>query len=222
MLIIPNFVDTDMYRAGSSMVVPDKELFPDTTVLKLMYAGNIGHAQDWEPLIRVAHKLKEAPVAFWIIGEGVLKDQLKKQIEDNGLNNLFLLPYQPRERMPGIVNYADIHFIFMNPQLDGQGLPSKVYSIMACKKPLLITSGLDTPLYNFLKDKDCAFLISEAEIERKCDQIVAVLNSLIENRSVMKDFGEHAFKIIQKKYAKDTVIKQYMQLSKNLLDSRTT
>lgn len=43
--IIPNFVDTDLYNPKN--VIPlDEKLFPKTHALKLLYAGNIGLAQD--------------------------------------------------------------------------------------------------------------------------------------------------------------------------------
>ena len=52
-----------------------------------------------------------------------------------------------------INNYADIHFIAINQQMEQEGFPSKVYTIMACAKPIIVVTGQDTPLYNFLKDK---------------------------------------------------------------------
>lgn len=52
--IIPNFVDTDLYRQGVDTEVLDERIFPRNENLKLVYAGNIGFAQDWTPLIRLA------------------------------------------------------------------------------------------------------------------------------------------------------------------------
>lgn len=53
--IIPNFVDTDLYNPTN--VEPlDENIFPKTDSLKLLYAGNIGHAQDWRPLVALVEK----------------------------------------------------------------------------------------------------------------------------------------------------------------------
>ena len=55
--IIPNFVDTDLYNPKN--VIPlDEKLFPKTHALKLLYAGNIGLAQDWSPLVALVEKTK--------------------------------------------------------------------------------------------------------------------------------------------------------------------
>ena len=79
----------------------------------------------------------------------------KKQLD---LNNLHILPYQARTLMPAILGYSDVQFIFMNPDMDMQGFPSKVYTIMACAKPLLVSSGKATPIIGFLQKCDCAQL----------------------------------------------------------------
>lgn len=81
--IISNFVDTAIYHpAANESNQINQQLFPETSSLKLMYAGNIGHAQDWDTLIRLANELKSYAVMFFVIGEGVLKDHLhaEKQI----------------------------------------------------------------------------------------------------------------------------------------------
>ena len=217
LVVIPNFVDTGIYKPVTDDNVLDKELFPDKPVLKVMYAGNIGHAQDWEPLLRVAGNLKSLPIEFWVIGEGVVKEAFRKDIEAGKLINIHLLPYQSRERMANIVGYADIHFIFMNPQMEGLGFPSKVYTIMACKKPLLVVSGENTPLYHFLKNKQCAFLIKEPDIDKKCAEIESVLRTLIDDKMSMDSFGQNGFDIIQKQYSKKAVIHQYVEVVKNVL-----
>ena len=49
-----------------------------------MYAGNIGLAQDWIPLINLASDLKNEEIEFFIIGEGVMKEYLEKEKSING------------------------------------------------------------------------------------------------------------------------------------------
>lgn len=62
--IIPNFVDTEVYRPVADSKMINRSIFPHTSELKVMYAGNIGHAQDWAPLIAVAKTMKGMPVRF--------------------------------------------------------------------------------------------------------------------------------------------------------------
>src|SRR5690606_25771079 len=82
--VIPNFVDTDLYKPLESEPVLDRNLFPEKPcTLKVMYAGNIGHAQDWRPLIQAAIALKDSAVEFFIIGEGVLKESITNEVRSH-------------------------------------------------------------------------------------------------------------------------------------------
>ena len=140
--IIPNFVDTEIYHPLlNNKLNIDPSLFPESDSLKLMYAGNIGHAQDWIPLIELVNELKEESVEFFVIGEGAMRGFLESEKKSKNLKNLHLIAYQPRELMPSLLAFSDLQFIFMAPKTEGHGFPSKVYTIMACAKPIMVCSG---------------------------------------------------------------------------------
>ena len=212
--IIPNFVDTDIYKPLSdSSLNLNTTLFPDTKSLKIMYAGNIGIAQDWKPLVGLANELKAEAVEFFIIGEGAMKEYLEKEKREKDLTKLHIIPYQPRELMPSLLAYSDIQFIFMAPQTEGHGFPSKVYTIMACAKPLIVCSGENTPIVNFLKDKNCAFLITEKGLDKKIMKISDILANTPKEEFSRK--GVSGYSYIAKDYSKESVTGKYVDLVKN-------
>ena len=213
--IIPNFVDTDLYRSGVSTDVLDKSLFPDTDSIKLLYAGNIGFAQDWEPLIKLAEKTKGLNVEYFVIGEGVMKSYVEDKKKELQLDKLHVLPYQPRNLMPAILAYSDVQFIFMTPQMEGQGFPSKVYTIMACGRALLIGSGKNTPIVNFLEPVGCAKLVYEYDVEKKTDEMAQWLSSV--TREELRSMGAKGEKTIQEGYTKEIVTRKYVDLINQLL-----
>ena len=208
--IIPNFVDTELYRQVDWKGRLDSTLFPDTDSIKLLYAGNIGHAQSWEPLIELADRTRELNVEYIVIGEGAKRDYVASEIERRGLKKLRLLPYQPRELMPAILSYSDASFIFMAPKSDTDGFPSKVYTIMACERPLLVLSGENTPIVNFLKDKGCAKLITEQDFGKKVEEMVVWLRSV--TREELKEMGRKGLAEIEAKYTKEKVTDMYVEL----------
>jgi len=214
--IIPNFVDTSIYKPVLKRRNKiDYQLFPKSNSLKLMYAGNIGIAQDWETLLKVAKQLKDDNIEFFIIGEGVMKEYLVNEVEKNCLNNIHIIPYQKRELMPDLIAYSDLQFIFITPQTENQGFPSKVYTIMACAKPMIVSSGNDTPIANFLKDKECAYLIAEKNADKKINQIVKTLK--IASKDELQKKGERGFKEIAMNYSKEKVTDMYVNLANSLL-----
>ncbi|MBQ5496701.1 MAG: glycosyltransferase family 4 protein, partial [Prevotella sp.] len=124
--IIPNFVDTDLYHAYEWRGVLDPTVFPDNDRLKVLYAGNIGYAQDWEPLLELAARTQDIAIDYIIIGEGVSKPYLEQEARRRGLKHVRILPYQPRKLMPYILSYSDLNFIFMSKKMEDDGFPSKV------------------------------------------------------------------------------------------------
>ena len=210
--IIPNFVDTALYRPGVGHADLDPALFPETPSLRVVYAGNVGLAQDWEPLVALAESLREAPVEFFVIGEGVRHAWLAEQA--SALPKLHILPYQPRHLMAQVLDYSDLQFIFMHPDMDGQGFPSKVYTVLACARPLLVCSGAGTPIVNFLSGLDCAKLVAERDASAKVAQMAAWLSSV--DRPTLRSMGKNGLKVIESQYSKDVVTRQYVALMNEL------
>lgn len=219
--IIPNFVDTDIYKPLSMKQVQlDRTYFSNSSSLKIMYAGNIGYAQDWDSLLRVAANLKDENIEFFVIGDGVMKDHLKKELVRLQLSKVHVIPYQPRKLMPSLIAYSDIQFIFMAPQTEGHGFPSKVYTIMSCGKPLLVCSGVNTPIINFLQNKGCAFLITEKDSEKKANQVVQILQSV--DRQILTKMGTHGMSDIQENYSKEVVTNMYIELVDSMMTKPST
>ena len=213
--IIPNFVDTDIYRSGVSTTELDKNLFPDTDNIKLLYAGNIGFAQDWEPLVRLAEKTRDLNVDYFLIGEGVKKSFVEEKKKELGLDRLHVLPYQPRHLMPAILAYSDVQYIFMTPDMEGMGFPSKVYTIMACGRPWVVCSGKNTPMVNFLDPVGCAKLVTTHDLEEKTDEMATWLSSM--TREQLREIGSKGESVIKAQYTKEIVTAQYVELCESLL-----
>lgn len=214
--IIPNFVDTDLYRSGVSTAVLDKSLFPENDNIKLLYAGNIGWAQDWKPLLKLAEKTRNLPVEYFLIGMGKMRSWVEEQKQALGLDKLHILDYQPRHLMPAILSYSDLQYIFMTPESEGMGFPSKVYTIMACGRPLLVCSGENTPIVNFLKPIGCAKLITDHDLDRKTDEMTQWLAGM--TREKLRQMGAKGEAVVKAEYAKEIVTNKYVELVNSLLE----
>ena len=210
--IVPNFVDTELFKPISKEVELPNPFKKDPHKVRLLYAGNIGFYQDWEPILFAAKKLIDTNIEFWIIGEGIKKDFLIQEVEKHNLTNIKVLPYQDRELMPLINSFADIHFISINKEVEQEGFPSKVYTIMACSKPMIVITGENTPLYNFLKPLNCSILISN----NRNEDFVHSITELAYNESKKQELAQNGYDIIQQCYTKEKVVAQYINLFENL------
>ena len=209
--IIPNFVDTELYRP--------LERNASSGMLRILYAGNIGYAQDWDLLLDLAEKTADLPLTYCVVGEGVRREHLIEGIDARHLRNFRLLPYQPREKMPELLAASDANFIFMLPSMDRQGFPSKVYTIMACARPLIVSSGEDTPIVNFLDGMPCAKLFCGDD---RAEAMAAYLHNLLEGgvakaREELLRMGESGRKLIEEQYSREKVTSRYVELLESLL-----
>ena len=210
--IVPNFVDTELYKPISKEVELPTPFKKDPHKIRLLYAGNIGFYQDWEPVLFAAKKLIDTNIEFWIIGEGVKKEYLIKEVEKYNLSNIKVLPYQDRELIPMINSLADIHFISISKEMEQEGFPSKVYTIMACSKPMIVITGKNTPLYNFLKLLNCSILISD----NRNEEFVLAINELANNETKKAELANNGYNIIQKYYTKEKIVGQYLKMFENI------
>ena len=210
--IVPNFVDTELYKPISKEIELPIQFKKDPHKVRLLYAGNIGFYQDWEPILFAAKFFRDTNIEFWIIGDGVKKEYLKKEVKKHNLSNIKVLSYQNRELMPMIYSFADIHFISISKEMEQEGFPSKVYTIMACSKPMIVITGENTPLYNFLKPLNCSILISN----NRNEDFVHSITELANNEIKKQELALNGFNIIQQYYTKEKVVAQYLNLFENL------
>lgn len=210
--IIPNFVDTELYKPLAQKLELPTIFGDDNGKIKILYAGNIGFFQDWEPVLFAAKELLNDNVEFWVIGEGVQKEYLETEVQNQNLSNVRIFPYQSRELIPIINNYADIHFIAINQQMEQEGFPSKVYTIMACAKPIVVVTGENAPLYNFLKDINCSELITN----NRNVNFTEAIRKLAFDKELRVRLGNNGYEEIIKNYSKKVVVSKYANLLKSL------
>ena len=213
--IIPNFVDTDLYVTEPSTNLPP-EFLSKPGFTNMLYAGNIGLAQEWDLVLNLAKEIKGESVIIWIIGEGVKKEYLKSQIEKHELSNIKLLPYQDRKYMPAINLFADFHFIAMDKSMENEGFPSKVYSIMASGRPMVIVSSENTPITSFLNETDTSLLVTDHSLSGFKDAVL----KLAGDQDLRISLGANGREIIEESYTKEKVINQYTDLFEKIISNK--
>jgi len=209
--LIPNFVDTELYSEKNSIQLPgDFQKIKGYT--NMVYAGNIGLAQEWDLIINLAKEIDEYKITIWIIGEGLKKSYLKSEIKKYNLKNIKLLPYYDRKYMPAINMFADIHFIAMNKRVEKFGFPSKVYTIMASGKPILVVSSEHTPIVSFLRDLDSALLVTDHSLSSLKKKLLTLHRSV----DLRDRLGNNGRIEIKRRYTKQIVIDKYTDLFEKL------
>lgn len=107
---------------------------------KVMYAGNVGAAQDFETILNAAERLRHVRDLRWmIVGDGRMRNWVAEEIERRGLHGSIVLYEQsPIERMPYLLAMADVLLVSLSPNcISKLIIPSKLQSCLATGKPIV-------------------------------------------------------------------------------------
>lgn len=116
------------------------ELTAHAGCFKLMFAGNLGDAQDFPALLDAAARLRHRPDIHWLIlGDGRAAEGVRAGITERGLQGtVFMLGRHPLERMPAFFAGADALLVSLKPEpIFAMTIPGKVQSYLAAGRPLL-------------------------------------------------------------------------------------
>lgn len=137
--VIYNWVD-------ENAIIPVKdeenELFEEFGIgrdkFRVVYAGNLGNAQNIEFVVNASRRLKDnSLIEFIIFGKGGLEDEIKATKAKEQLDNLKILPLQPYERVAKVYGLGHVCIVACKPGLGGAAMPSKTWSIMSSGRAVL-------------------------------------------------------------------------------------
>lgn len=107
---------------------------------KIMFAGNIGAAQDFETIIAAAERLQQYNDIHWIIvGDGRMRGWSEAEVKKRGLIDSFhFLGRYPLEAMPVFFSQADTLLVTLRKEpIFALTIPSKIQSYLACGRPVI-------------------------------------------------------------------------------------
>jgi colanic acid biosynthesis glycosyl transferase WcaI len=129
-----------IFDDDTGAVAPAPELAAHAGAFKVMFAGNIGDAQDFPALLAGAEATRAQPDIHWlIVGDGRQADWVRSEIVRRGLQStVFMLGRHPIERMPEFFNAADALLVSLKAEpIFAMTIPGKVAAYLAAGKPLL-------------------------------------------------------------------------------------
>lgn len=117
------------------------EVAPYADCFNVMFAGNIGEAQDFPAVLHAAEILREErPALRWlIVGDGRAAAMVRTEVELRGLQKCFiLLGRHPMERMPAFFRSASAMLATLKRDpIFSMTIPGKVQSYLSAGVPLI-------------------------------------------------------------------------------------
>jgi glycosyltransferase involved in cell wall biosynthesis len=159
----PNFAE-DIYSQPVAAMEAAKcsSLIPPG--FRVMFAGNIGQAQDFPTMIGAADLLRNEKHIQWIVvGDGRALPWVKEEVARRGLGETFhLVGRVAMDKMPQWFAVADAMLVTLrNQPIFALTIPGKIQSYMAASKPII--AALDGEPASVVNDANCGFCVSAGD-----------------------------------------------------------
>ena len=207
--VIYNWVDAESVRPVAKEDNPLYEEFGlSREKFTVVYAGNLGNAQNISILLDGAKKLPE--IQFAIFGTGGLENDIRKRILEEGLKNVHMHPLQPYERVSQVYSLGDACVVSCKAGLGGSAMPSKTWTIMSCARPV-IASFDEGELKDILENNNCGVFSHAGNLE----EFISAIRSLKDNREKCVGMGNNARQFILNNLTKEVGTKKYVDIIKS-------
>lgn len=123
-----------------STVIPAVEVPPADGMFSIMFAGNIGDAQDFPAILDAAEQLNvDKDIRWLIVGDGRASEWVRSEVLRRGLEHCFLLLGRyPADRMPSFYKHADALLVSLKDEpIFAMTIPGKLQSYLAAGIPVL-------------------------------------------------------------------------------------
>jgi glycosyltransferase involved in cell wall biosynthesis len=200
LILIPNFSDTDLFRPDER----DEEFRAakglDGKFLAL-YAGAMGASNGVYQLADAAAVLKQRGddrVQIVLVGDGNERPALERRVEKEGLDNILVLPPQPREAMPKLVGACDVTLTVFAPHpVLALNSPNKFFDSLAAAKPVIV--NVDGWLRRLVEENDAGIYVPAGDPNALADGVVALAGQPDRLRAM----GENARSLALREFARD-------------------
>lgn len=171
---------------------------------RVVFAGNIGAAQDFETIIATAEKLKGYQDLQWIIiGDGRRLEWVKEQVAMRGLSASFhLMGRYPPEAMPAFFAQADVMLVTLkrDPAF-ALTVPGKIQSYMACGRP--IVAALDGEGGRLISESGAGLSSPAEDVDALAESVLAMYRMSKEEREMM---GKRGKEYCEENFERDMLI----------------
>lgn len=206
--LIPNFVDLEDMAPLPRHNAFSREHGLDGHFV-VTYAGNMGPAQGLETVLACAARLRDDPrVLFLFVGGGADQEPLRARAREWALHNVRFLSHQPYAVVPQIYAASDLCLVPLSGQAGFDAVPSKVYRIMACARPLIVSAPADADLAGLVQAARAGLVVPPDSP----DALAQAVREAIANPDRGAAMGEAGRAHVQAHYARRTISAQYEAL----------
>jgi glycosyltransferase involved in cell wall biosynthesis len=184
---------------------------------KIVFAGNIGEAQDFPSILSAAKTLKEQGVniKIFVLGDGRAFELVKSAVIEKELSAIVtLLGRYPLEIMPSFYAAADALLVTLkDSKAFSMTIPGKVQTYMEAGKPILtMLSGEGSRI---VEEAGCGLISNSGDFQQLANNMIEMANY---SQEQLAGFGKNAKAYAKKEFDRDRLIDQLESWFKELAE----
>lgn len=163
----PNWVDAQL---EDSNIIATPE-FPSG--FNVLFAGNIGDAQDMPHILEAAKILKDSGINFILVGDGRGKKAAEDYKNTNNLSNVYFMGRHPLEAMPSFFAKADLLLLALkDEEIFKLTVPAKLQAYMSAGKPII--AMINGEGGDVIREADCGWSVPAEHSKELAEQILQI------------------------------------------------
>lgn len=213
-VVVYNWVDEKLITPIDRQDNPFyREFGLDREKFRVVYAGNLGNAQNIDVILNTAARLKgDESIEFTIFGSGGLESDIKKRIASESLKNVKMLPLQPSNKVSCVYSLGDLCIVSCKAGFGGSAMPSKTWSILSTARPVL--ANFDEGELKRTIEKNGFGIFTKA------DDVDGMVNAILEaskNPKCCDEMGRKGREFIEAYLTKDKNTKKYVEVIRSVV-----
>lgn len=179
--------------------------------LNVLFAGNMGRAQNLTNLINAAKILEDeliGDIKFHLIGGGVEVEELKEKVKILQLKNVIFYPRVPMDKIINYIDEADVVLVHLKKDpLFEITIPSKTQAYLSLGKPILINVTGDAA--KLIVDNKAGYYFEPDNPQKFKDLLIKMRNLDKKELTLM---GENAKKLYDNELSKKVGVSKFCRL----------
>jgi glycosyltransferase involved in cell wall biosynthesis len=171
--VVENGVETELFSPSGPTDI--RRPFALEGKFIVSYIGTIGMAHGLDTVLEAAELIRsECPGAHvLLIGEGAERAKVQEEAARRGLNNLSVLPAQPRETVPAFIRASDVCLTLLKKADAFQTvIPTKMLEFMSCARAVIL--GVEGQAAEILRQANAGICVAPENAEGLASAITAL------------------------------------------------
>jgi colanic acid biosynthesis glycosyl transferase WcaI len=175
----------------------------------VMYSGNIALTQPLEILMDAAARVQHIPdIAFVVVGKKEALRRLERYCQERGVKNVWLQPFQPREKLPEMLAAADVAMVMQKDNVICFNMPSKIQVLLASGRAIIASVPALGTAARAIKKSGGGIVVPAED----SDALAKAILELYSNPEKVKTLGKKGREYAERHYAFELALDSYEQL----------